>query len=94
MDHEMTIDDAANVVRVIRDERADDPDRDVSALASAAKRLLQHSDELALALERERARRHGLRPGDTRIPDGHRLEDGGDGGGRRDFLAGRGVHAG
>jgi hypothetical protein len=51
-------------------------------------------DEQSLELERERARRHGLRPGDTRIADGHQLEDGRDGGGRRDFLAGRGVHAG
>ena len=49
MDHEMTIDDAANVVRVISDERADDSDRDVSALARAARRLLHQIDELAFS---------------------------------------------
>ncbi len=94
MDHEMTIDDAANVVRVIGDERADDPDRDVSALARAARRLLYQVDELAFELERERARRHRLRHGDTRMPDGHALLEGMDGGGRRDFLGERPVHAG
>jgi hypothetical protein len=91
---EMTIEDAVNVVRVIGDERHNDPDCDIRALARAAKRLLQQIDELAFELERERARRHGPTSGDTRIPDGHRLEDGRDSGGRRDFLAGRGVHAG
>ena len=94
MDHEMTIDDAANVVRVIGDERADDPDRDVSALARAARQLLHHIDELAFELERERARRHGLKRRDTRMPDGHALLEGMDGGGRRDFLGERPVHAG
>jgi hypothetical protein len=91
---DMTIDDAANVVRVFGDERADDTDRDVRALASAAKRLLQHIDELAFELEREQARRHGLKPGDARRPDGHLLLEGMDGGGRRDFLGDRPVHAG
>ena len=91
---EMTIDDAANVVRVIGDERADDPERDVSALARAARRLLHQVDELAFELERERARRHSLRRGDTRMPDGHALLEGMDGGGRRDFLGERPVHAG
>ena len=91
---EIAIDDAINVVKILGDERASDPDSDVSSLARAARRLLQQIDELAFELERERARRHGLRRGDTRIPDGHRLDDGRDGGGRRDFLAGRGVHAG
>ena len=59
MDHEMTIDDAANVVRVIGDERTDDPDRDVSALARAARRLLHQVDELAGT--RLRALTHFLR---------------------------------
>lgn len=94
MRDEIAIDDAINVVRVLAGERADDPDSDGSSLARAARQLLHHIDELAFELERERARRHGLRRGDTRIPAGHRLEDGTDGGGRRDFLASRGVHAG
>ena len=94
MYEEMTIDDAMNVVRVVADERVHDDDRDFKALACAARRLVHHIDEQSLELERERARRDGLRRGDTRIPDGRRLEDGRDGGGRRDFLAGRGVHAG
>jgi hypothetical protein len=91
---EIAMDDAINVVRILGDERAADPDSDVSSLARAARKLLHHIDELAFELERERARRYGLKRGDTRRPDGHRLEDGRDGGGRRDFLAGRGVHAG
>ena len=91
---EIAIDDAINVVKIMGDERAGDPDSDVSSLARAARRLLRHIDELAFELERERARRHGLKSGDTRVPDGHRLDGGRDGGGRRDFLSGRGVHAG
>lgn len=91
---EMTIDDAANVVRVLGDERADDPDRDVRALAQAATRLLRQVDELAFELERERARRHGVKRIDARLPDGHVLLEGMDGGGRRDFLGERPVHAG
>jgi hypothetical protein len=91
---EMSIEDAVSVVRAIGDERRDDPDCDVRALARAAKRLLHQIDELAFELERERARQHGLTRGVTRIPDGHQLDDGRDSGGRRDFLAGRGVHAG
>ena len=47
---EMTIDDAINVVRMIGDERCDDPDRDIRALARAARRLLHQIDELAFEL--------------------------------------------
>lgn len=94
MRDEMAIDDAINVVRVLAGERADDPDCDVSSLARAARQLLHHIDELAFELERERARRHGLRRGDTRIPDGHVLLEGMDGGGKRDFLGERPLHAG
>jgi hypothetical protein len=91
---EMAIDDAINVVRVLGDERAGDRDGVVSSLARAATRLLHHIDELAFELERERARRHDLKRGDTRIPGGHLLLEGMDGGGRRDFLGDRPVHAG
>jgi hypothetical protein len=94
MNDDMRIDDAANVVRMIGDERADDSDRDVRALARAARRLLQQIDELAFELERERARRHGLNRRETRMPDGHPLLEGMDGDGRRDFLDERPVHAG
>lgn len=94
MYEEMTIDDAANVVRVIGDERADDPDRDVRAVVHAARRLLHHIDELAFELERERARRHGLKREDTRMLEGRPLLEGMDGGGRRDLLGERPVHAG
>ena len=48
----------------------------------------------AAELERERARRRGLGSREAVTLEGHRLENGADGGGRRDFLAGRGVHAG
>jgi hypothetical protein len=53
---EIAIDDAINVVKMLGDERARDPDCDVSSLARAARRLLRHIDELAFELERERAR--------------------------------------
>jgi hypothetical protein len=91
---EIAIDDAINVVRILGDERADDPDSDVRSLARSPRRLQNHIDELAFELERERVRRHGLRRGDTRRPDGHLLLEGMDGGGKRDFLGDRPVHAG
>lgn len=91
---EMTIDDAVNVVNVAKDCLAPDADDDVRELAMAAKRLVKYIDELSLELERERARGRGLAASDARHEDGHQLEEGADGGGRRDFLAGRPVHAG
>lgn len=94
MDNEMTIDDAINVVRVLGGERVSDHDRDVRTLACAAQWLARHVEEQHLELERERARRKGLAYRDARRVDGHRLHAGTDDGGRRDFLAGRGVHAG
>jgi hypothetical protein len=94
MREEMTIDDAVNVFSVVADEDVHDDDRDISARACAAIRLVNYVDDQSLEVERERTRRHGLRRGDTRIADGHRIEGGWDGGGRRDLLAGRGVHAG
>jgi len=90
---EMTIDDAVNVVNVASDCLAHDDD-DVRELAVAAKRLVSHVYELTLELERERARRKGLAGREARLVDGDRLEEGTDGGGRRDFLVGRAVHAG
>jgi hypothetical protein len=48
----------------------------------------------AAELERERARRQGTGHRQATTIEGDRLEAGADGGGRRDFLAGRGVHAG
>lgn len=94
MNNEMTIDDAINVARVLGDERVSDRDRDIRTLACAAQQLARHVEEQRLELERERARRKGLRYRDAQRADGHRLHAGTDGGGRRDFLAGRGVHAG
>jgi hypothetical protein len=91
---EMTIDDAINVVNVVNDCLAHDEDEDVRELAAGAKRLVKHIDKLSLELERERARRRGLTAGEVRLVDGHLLVEGADGGGRRDFLAGRAVHAG
>jgi hypothetical protein len=93
MKDEMTIDDAINVARTLGDERVGDPDREINTLACAAQRLARHVEEQRLELERERARRHELGCRDARS-DGHRLRAGTDGGGRREFLSGRGVHAG
>jgi hypothetical protein len=90
----MTIDDAINVVRVLGGELESDGNDDVRKLLSAASCLVAHVLEQAAELERERARRRGIGQAETTKPDGYRLESGADGGGRRDFLAGRGVHAG
>jgi hypothetical protein len=90
----MTIDDAINIARVLGNERAHDEDRDITKLATAAKRLVCHVEEQRVELERERARRKGLRSEDTRLPEGHQIKNGSDAGGARDFLAGRSVHAG
>lgn len=91
---EVSVEDAVNVVDVINDCLAPDADDDVRELAVAAKRLVRHIDELSRELECERARRRGVAEKDARLAEGHRLEEGTDGGGRRDFLAGRSVHAG
>lgn len=91
---EVSIEDAVNVVNVINDCLAPDAGDDVRELAVAAKRLVRHVGELSLELERERARRRAPAGREARLVDGHRLIEGTDGGGRRDFLAGRPVHAG
>lgn len=94
MYEEMTIDDAVNIVNAAHDCLAQDADDDMPELAIAAKRLVSHIDELSRELECERALRRGLPGREARLVGGHRLEEGTDGGGRRDFLAGRPVHAG
>lgn len=94
MHAEMTIDDAINVARVLGDWRGDDADAEVRQLAAAARRLVRQVEEQSLELERERARRHGLGRGNARSAEGSPLREGLDGGGRRDFLSGRPVHAG
>lgn len=94
MYEEMTIDDTVNIVNVAHDCLAQDADDDMRELAIAAKRLVSHIDELSRELECERALRRSLPGREARPVGGHRLEDGTDAGGRRDFLAGRPVHAG
>ena len=94
MRDEMTIEDATNVVNVLSDVLACDANEDVRELATAARQLVRHIAEQANELERERARRRSLARGDVRVPDGNPMKEGTDGGGRRDFLAGRPVHAG
>jgi hypothetical protein len=91
---EISVEDAVNVVNVINDCLAPDADDDMRELAVAAKRLVHHVAELSFELERERARRRAPAGTEARLVDGHRLNVGTDGGGRRDFLAGRPVHAG
>jgi len=94
MHTEMTIDDAINVARVVGDLRGDDADGEVRELAVAARRLALQVDEQSLELERERARRRGIGSRDAPFAQGSPLISGVDGGGRRDFVAGRPVHAG
>lgn len=90
----MTVDDAINVVHVLGCELASNGNDDVRKLLSAATSLVSHVQEQAAEIERERARRQGIGDREATTIDGHRLENGTDAGGRRDFLAGRGVHAG
>jgi hypothetical protein len=94
MRDEMTIEDATNVVNVLSDVLEGDANEDVRELATAARWLVRHVAEQSSELERERARRRSPASGETCVPDGNPLEEGTDGGGRRDFLAGRPVHAG
>jgi len=94
MRDEMTIEDATNVVNVLGDVLACDANEDVRELATAGRHLVRHIAEQSSELERERARRRSLARGDVRVPDGNPLKEGTDGGGHRDFLAGRPVHAG
>ena len=94
MHTEMTVDDAINVARVVGDLRGEDADGEVRELAVAARRLARQVDEQSLELERERARRRGFGSRDARFAQGSPLIGGVDGGGRRDFVAGRPVHAG
>jgi len=85
MPAEMTVDDAVNVVNVANDCLAGDEDDDLRELAVVAKRLFGHVGTLSLELERELARGRGLATSEARLVDGHQLEQGADGGGRRDF---------
>ena len=75
-------------------ELASNGNDDVRKLLSAATSLVTHVQAQAAELERERARRHGTGLREAATPEGYHLEEGRDGGGRRDFLAGRGLHAG
>ena len=94
MRENMTVEDAINVVHVLGRDLASNGDEDLGKLVSAATWLVSHAQEQAAELERERARRQGIGDREGTTLEGHRLENGADGGGRRDFLAGRGVHAG
>jgi hypothetical protein len=94
MRNNMTVEDAINVVHVLGCDLAPNGDEDLRKLVSAATSLVSHVQEQAAELERERARWRGTGQREAAMPEGHRLENGVDGGGRRDFLAGRGVHAG
>jgi hypothetical protein len=94
MRENMTVEDAINVVHVLGRDLASSGNEDLGKLLSAATSLVSHAQEQAAELERERARRQGIGDREGTTLEGHRLENGADGGGRRDFLAGRGVHAG
>ena len=91
---EMTIEDAINVAGVIAECVGDDCDPDLRELAIAARRLAREVGEQGRELERERARRRSAAPTETQLLDGTPLRDGTDGGGWREFVAGRPAHAG
>jgi hypothetical protein len=94
MRNNMTVEDAINVVHVLGRDLASNGDEDLRKLVSVATWLVSHAQEQAAELERERGRRHGIGDREAAMAEGHRLENGVDGGGRHDFLAARGVHAG
>jgi hypothetical protein len=83
-----------NFVHVLGRDLASNGDEDLRKLVSAATWLVSHVHEQEAELERERARQHGVGDREAAMAGGHRLENGIDGGGCRDFLAARGVHAG
>lgn len=91
----MTIDTAIRVVNRADDAlRSREPNEvDVEDLTSAARQLVTQFYELTNELERERARGRSRPNGSPRV-EGHRLQEGRDDGGRRDYLGGRPVHAG
>ena len=91
---EIPIDDAINVANVIADCLPAGADSDLRELALAARRLVREVQEQADELERERARRRSSAPREALLVDGAPLEERIDGGGWREFLAGRPVHAG
>ena len=94
MNDKMTIEDAVNIVNVANNCLADHGDQDVRELAITARRLVSHIEDQSRELEREQARCRSLARGNALRVEGDRLEEGTDAGGRRDFLAGRAVHAG
>lgn len=92
---EITIDDAINVANVSSDCLPPGADTDLREVALAARRLVREVQEQADELERERARRRSGAPREAPpLVDGAPLEENIDGGGWRQFLAGRPVHAG
>jgi len=94
MQDEMTVEDAVNVANVLSDVLAHHPEQEVRDIVIAARQLVRHVADHSRELERERARRRSLAREEASAAEGHRLEEGADRGGRRDFLAGRAVHAG
>jgi hypothetical protein len=90
----IAIDDAINVVNVIAECETPDADADQRELALAARRLVREVREQAAELERERARRRSLPLREAPAVNGASLGNGFDGGGWRQFLAGRPIHAG
>lgn len=91
---EITIEDAINVANVIGDCLPPDADTELRELALAARRLVREVQDQADELERERARRRSVARREAHLTDGALLEDRIDGGGWREFLVGRPVHAG
>jgi hypothetical protein len=87
----MIIDDAINVVSVIAECLTPDDRADVHQLVLAARRLVR---EQAAELERERARGRGQATREAPPAEGGPVREGLDGGGWREFLAGRPIHAG
>jgi hypothetical protein len=90
----MTIDDAINVVNVISECLTPDDRTDLHQLVLAARRLVREVREQAAELERERARRRGQATREAPPAEGGPVREGLDGGGWREFLASRPIHAG
>jgi hypothetical protein len=91
----MTLDHAINVVSSAQDcfRAREREEIDLESLTSASREVVHRIFELENELERERARGRSRANAAPRV-EGHRLEEGYDDGGRRDYLGGRPVHAG
>ena len=89
----MTVEEAINVEGVLACDLAPTAMRTCGS-SQPPPALSVTSNNSRWILNADQARRQGIGHCRSAVPDGYRLENGTEGGGRRDFLAGLSVHAG